>query len=366
MTASADFAEQLRTAPARPGCYLFRDAAGKVLYVGKARDLRRRVQAYRRDGADGRMRFGDLLARARNADFRVTENEKEAILLEDRLVKRHQPPLNVLLKDDKSWMCVRLDTGHPWARIGLARDRGARGEVYGPFGNSGVARRTQRLLQRAFGLRDCSDHTFAHRRRPCLKYDVGLCSGPCVGLVSAPDYQGALQGAREVLQGRVRERVEEERRRMHEASARLEYETARRARDRMRALEDLAAPQNVRLSADRDFDVLGFDVRGHFALLEYREGDWVQTRRGRAPVVEEPAVLSGHLVAAFYREPGREIPPEVLVPALPEEAAALEDWLSDRAGHAVRLHAPVRGQKRALVRLAESNARAQAGAGPAR
>lgn len=355
------FQAALRRAPARPGCYLFYDASGEVLYVGKAKNLRNRVQVYRRDGADGRLRFAELLQHADRAEFRVTDTEVEAVLLEDRLVKLHMPPLNVLLKDDKSFLLVHLDSEHPWPRLGLARKRRrGQGEFYGPYPNGGAARRTKRFLQKAFGLRDCSDHTLANRRRACLKHEVGLCSAPCVGRVSEADYAEAMEGARQVLTGNVNERLRIEEERMADASARMEYEIALRARDRIRALQALAAPQRVRLEAERDFDVLGIDERGHFALLEYRDGDWVGTRHGRVPIVEAPAEMVSELLPALYRG-GAEVPPEILVPALPEDAEAIRSHLRERAGRAVGLHAPARGEKRALVRLAESNARARQG-----
>jgi len=355
------FQQELKLAPDRPGCYLFFDLAGEVLYVGKAKNLRNRVQVYRREGADGRARFAELLQQAERVEFRVTATEMEAVLLEDRLVKLHQPPLNVLLKDDKSFLFVHLDTHHEWPRLGLARKRRAgKGEFFGPYPHAAAARRAKRLLQKAFGLRDCTDHTLNNRRRPCLKHSVGLCSAPCVNRVSPADYTEALDGAREVLAGRVQERLRHEQTRMHEASASMEYEIALRARNRIQALESLAAPQHVRLAADRDFDALGIDERGHFALLEYRDGDWVGTRHGRVPVVDQPAAIVSELVPALYRG-GAEIPPEVLVPALPEEADSIQAWLRERAGHAVKLFAPARGERRALVRLAESNARARRG-----
>ncbi|MCH2101709.1 MAG: GIY-YIG nuclease family protein, partial [Planctomycetes bacterium] len=187
------FQETLRRAPSRPGCYLFYDANSEVLYVGKAKDLRNRVQAYRRSGADGRMRFAELLQRADRAEFRVTDTEIEAILLEDRLIKLHQPPLNVLLKDDKSFLLLHFDKRHPWPRLSFARKRSRKaGEFFGPYPSSGAARRAKRLLQKAFGLRDCSDHTFANRRRACLKHEVGLCSAPCVGKITEGEYREAL------------------------------------------------------------------------------------------------------------------------------------------------------------------------------
>lgn len=355
------FDQALKTAPARPGVYLFRDQSGKVLYIGKAVDLRKRVQVYRREGADGRERMKLLLRDAREAVFRVTDSEKEAILLEDRLVKLHQPPLNVLLKDDKSFLFVHLDTTHGFPRLGLARRRSRKGEYFGPYPNAGAARRAKRLLQGAFELRDCSDHTLANRARPCLKFGIGLCSGPCVGRVTEDAYAASVQGARQVLQGKVQDRLSEERNHMIEASARQDYEIALRARDRIRALEALAEPQKVRLESGTDFDVLGIDERGFFALLQYRDGEWLHTRRGSLPLPESPAAAVSQLLVALYRE-GAELVPEVLVGALPEEAEAMEAWLGERLGQRVRIHAPRRGKKRALVRMAESNARAQSGA----
>ncbi|MCP4093182.1 MAG: excinuclease ABC subunit UvrC [Planctomycetes bacterium] len=358
---SRSFEEQLKTAPARPGVYLFFDLNQKILYIGKAINLRKRVQVYRREGADGRARLKELLRIAHSAEFRVTDSEKEAILLEERLVKLHQPPLNVLLKDDKSFLWVSLDTTHQWPRLGLARKRSSKGEFFGPYPNASAARRAKRLLQGAFGIRDCSDHTLANRSRACLKYGIHMCSAPCVDKVEASDYAAALDGAREVLQGKVKERLHNEQEHMLNASAKQEYEIALRARDRIKALEALAEPQKVRLDADTDFDVLGVDERGYFALLQYRDGEWLHTRKGHLPLAEDPAAAVSQLLVALYRDDA-ELVPEVLVGAMPEEQQGLEQWLSSRAGRKVKLIAPQRGPKRALVRMAESNARAQSGA----
>jgi excinuclease ABC subunit C len=361
MKQEQSFDQQLKTAPAHPGVYLFSDAEERVLYIGKAVHLRNRVQVYRREGADGRVRLKELLRVAHSAEFRVTDSEKEAILLEERLVKLHQPPLNVLLKDDKSFLWVWLDTTHVWPRLSLARRRSKKGEFFGPYPNASAARRAKRLLQGAFGIRDCTDHTLANRSRPCLKHGIHMCSAPCVNKVTPQAYADSLQAAREVLQGKVSRRLELEREHMVQASARQEYEIALRARDRMKALEALAEPQKVRLGADTDFDVLGVDERGYFALLQYRDGEWLHTRKGFLPLTEDPASSVSQLLVALYRDDA-EIVPEVLVGAMPEERIGLEQWLSTRAGRKIKLHAPQRGPKRALVRMAESNARAQSGA----
>ncbi len=361
MTAESRFEKQLKTAPARPGVYLFSDVDERILYIGKAIDLRKRVQVYRREGADGRVRLKELLRVAVEAEFRVTDSEKEAILLEERLVKLHQPPLNVLLKDDKSFLWVWLDTTHQWPRLGLARRRSRKGEFFGPYPNATAARRAKRLLQGAFGIRDCTDHTLANRSRPCLKFGIRMCSAPCVDRISAEDYEAALGGAREVLQGNVRQRLEDERQHMVEASSRQDYEIALRARDRIKALEALSEPQKVRLDSDSDFDVLGVDERGYFALLQYRDGEWLHTRKGFLPLAEDPATAVSQLLVALYRD-GAELVPEILVGAMPEERHGIEEWLTARAKRKVKVLAPQRGPKRALVRMAESNARAQSGA----
>ncbi len=356
----SNFSRDLQQAPARPGVYLFKDAQGKVLYVGKAIHLRKRVQVYRRPGADGRERMKGLLTTATAAEFRVTDNEKEAILLEDRLVKLYQPSLNVLLKDDKSFLYVQLTTDHPFPAVRVARKRGKSGTFFGPYPFAGAARRSKRLLQGAFGLRDCSDHTLRNRARPCLKYGMGLCSAPCVQKIEKEAYARAVESAISVLGGKVDLHLQKEKKKMLEASAVRNYESALRARDRMRALQALAEPQKVRLQKKKDFDVLGLDERGYFALLQYRDGEWLHTRRGSVPFLPSPAETISQLLVALYQH-DEDFVPEILVGALPEEKEGLEACFSQRLGQRVRIFAPQRGAKRALLRMAESNARAQAG-----
>ncbi|MDP6849631.1 MAG: GIY-YIG nuclease family protein [Planctomycetota bacterium] len=255
---SSTFLEQLKCAPLRPGCYLFRDQAGRVLYIGKARLLRNRVQVYRRAGADGRARLSDLLSVAWAAEFFVTDTEKEAVILEERLVKKHQPPLNVLLKDDKSFLHLQLETHKEWPKLSLARHKQkGKGEFFGPYPSAVSARRAKRLLMQAFGLRDCTDHTLNNRSRACLKHSIGMCLGPCVGLVTKEDYAEALDGARDVLTGNVGDRVAEETLAMRNASQSQDYENALRSRNRIQALSALQEKQKVSLNSAEDFDALG-------------------------------------------------------------------------------------------------------------
>ncbi|MCH2111226.1 MAG: excinuclease ABC subunit UvrC [Planctomycetes bacterium] len=335
-----------------------------VLYVGKAIHIRKRVQVYRKQGADGRARMADLLARAHAAEFFVTDTEKEALLLEDRLVKLHHPPLNVLLKDDKSFLHISLDEGHSFPRLSLERKRRSGVTCFGPYPSATSARQAKRLLMRAFGLRDCSDRTFRTRKRPCLKFGLGLCAAPCVQKVDEATYAGFVAQAKSVLGGDVLPRIRIEEKAMKAYSDSEDYEAALRSRERVKALRALAAPQKVRLDPSLDFDVLGIDARGEFALLQYRQGDWLHTRHGRIPIASDRSSEVRQLLAALYRDIGSEIPPLILAPHLPDDLESREAQLSEWSGHKVEIKAPQRGEKRALVRMAESNARARRGESP--
>ncbi|MCX8229823.1 MAG: excinuclease ABC subunit UvrC [Planctomycetota bacterium] len=354
------FLADLQHAPDKPGCYLFFDEHGRVLYVGKAKSIHRRVQVYRKKGADGRQRFHNLLADATSADFRVTSSEKEALLLESNLVKAHQPPLNVLLKDDKSFLYLTLDQSHIYPRIGFARKRRKQGDFFGPYPSASSARQAKRFLKQAFGLRDCSDHTLANRSRPCLQAEVGLCSAPCVGHITQEEYKESVRGAIHVLKGNVEERLRVEATKMKQASERMEYESALRAQTRMTALRALGDPQRVQLDSKRNFDVLGLDERGEFVVLEYRGGTWLHTRHGTIPWAESRETALASLIPALYSAQN-DFPVEILLPSPPDSEETLLSWLHEKAGHRVRFSYPKRGEKKALLRMAESNARARKG-----
>ena len=349
--------ETLKDAPDSPGCYLFMDSDSQVLYVGKAKNIRRRIQAYRRPGADGRRRLAKLWEVAQSVEFRITENEREALLLEDLLIKRFQPPLNVLLKDDKSFLYLTIPSGHEFPPIRLARKASKLGVSFGPYPSARATRETKRLLKLAFGLRDCSDATLANRTRPCLQKEIGLCLGPCVESLDSGAYEAAVQGTKNVLAGKVATIIQKEEVVMAEASSCQEYETALHARNRVRALEKLKDPQRIRATGKGDFDVFGLDVRGALSILEYRGGDWVNTRQGRVPFFQSPShAVEVALLGAYRQEV--DIPPEIVVSHLPESPQSLEAWLANKKGGAVTLICPQKGLRRRLIRLAESNAQA--------
>ncbi|MFM7297833.1 MAG: GIY-YIG nuclease family protein, partial [Planctomycetota bacterium] len=242
--------------PEKPGVYLFRDDAGGVLYVGKARKLKSRLRSYRRPGGDGRLLIRFMEDVAASVETIVTRTEGEALLLEDALIKQHQPPHNIRLKDDKSFRMLRLDN-EEFPRFKFVRERNprldrrgeeqkGRARLFGPFVSSRALRKTLSELHRVVPLRDCPDSVFENRSRPCIKHQIGLCSAPCVGLISREEYAKLVEKAAAVLQGDTDEVEAEIEGRMLAASAELEYERAALWRDRLAALRRTVERQGVR------------------------------------------------------------------------------------------------------------------------
>src|SRR5688572_18243245 len=227
--------------PEKPGVYLFKDAGGAVLYVGKALSLRARLRSYRRPGGDGRLLIRFLGDDAAAVETIVTRTEQEALLLEDALIKQHKPAHNIRLKDDKSFLMLRLDIGESFPRFRYVRahrpERSKHGEaqgrtrLFGPFANSRSLRRTLSDLHRVVPLRDCPDTVFANRSRPCMKHQIGLCSAPCVGLVTREEYAALVARAERILGGDVAELEQELDARMRQASEVRDYERAGQWRD---------------------------------------------------------------------------------------------------------------------------------------
>ncbi|MBM4364527.1 MAG: excinuclease ABC subunit C, partial [Deltaproteobacteria bacterium] len=328
---------KLEGLPASPGCYLFRGAGGEVLYVGKAKSLRSRVRSYFQAGSsDQRVYLPHLLERIVDLETIVTSTEKEAAILENSLVKERQPRFNVKLRDDKEYLTLRLRTSHEWPRLELVRRPEADGARYfGPYHSATAARRTAHLVEKHFQLRTCSDRELASRRRPCLQYQIKRCPAPCVKLVDAGLYADEVRRVELFLAGRHDELTAELERRMAEAAEGLEYELAAMYRDQLRAVAVLREQQRVVAASDRDQAVLGL----------YREGDLVElavleVRGGR--VVEAGSLsqlrtelAEDEIVAAFLRERyGEEgaalLPDELLVPVLPDGAAGVAEWLTER------------------------------------
>jgi len=347
----------------RPGVYLFRDEEGKVLYVGKARDLRARLSSYRRPGGDGRLSIRFLERDAHAVETIVTRTEGEALLLEDALIKQHKPPHNVRLKDDKSFLMLRLDKGERFPRLKLVRAHSpkagkpsGRSRFFGPYASSGDVRRTLADLHRVVPLRDCPDSVLNNRSRPCLKYQIGLCCAPCVDHVTAQEYDGLVERAVRILSGDTAELESDLQRRMEEASARTEYERAAAWRDRLAALRRTVEGQGVRPRDRIDRDVLGLARSGDEAVihrLAFREGRLSESRshRFRSELSEEE--LMHNVLTALYAAGRREVPTEILLPCAPSEP----ELLSTALGGGVRLVSPSGGERAKTLELAGENAR---------
>ncbi|MFM7737115.1 MAG: excinuclease ABC subunit UvrC [Alphaproteobacteria bacterium] len=351
--------EKLGALPSGPGVYLLKDGSGTVIYVGKAKSLRARVASYFR-GGDGRSQVRFLVQRVEDLESLVTRNEKEALLLEDSLIKQYKPRYNVRLKDDKSYVSVKI-TNHDWPRVVVTR-RIVKdgGRYFGPFHSASSVRETIDVIRKTFPLRTCSDAVFRNRTRPCLEYQIKRCLGPCVLPVDRGEYGEHLRAVEMLLEGRdsrLRRTLEE---RMRVASEELRFEEAARLRDQVRAIEKSAQKQQVLSHRGGDEDVFGL----------YREGGSVEAQvlfvRGGRLVGHESfgwadrelpdEEILGALVSQFYRG-DREIPDVILLPIALEDAAAREDILRERRERSVRIIVPLRGDRRRRVELACGNAR---------
>jgi excinuclease ABC subunit C len=368
--------EKLDALPVRPGVYLFRGSDERVLYIGKAKSLRARVRSYFQAGnSDVRMYLPALISQIRDLSTIVTQSEKEATILENSLIKEHQPKFNVKLRDDKEYLSVRIDPTAVWPRLDLVRRPRADGAHYfGPYHSATAARRTLHLVERHFKLRTCTDRELNQRTRPCLKYQIKRCPGPCVLEVDRQQYQLQVQAVEMFLDGRHDALSEVLRARMQKASETQEYEVAAVCRDQLAAVDSVRQTQRV-VSVERiDQDVLGLYREGdlvELSVLQVREGRVVQALSLSNPRLQ---LADQEVVGAYLREAyGADelpdnVPDEILVPTLPEGAEGVAEWLTDkraerarrlgqRSPRAVKILQPARGPRHALLQLAEDNAR---------
>jgi excinuclease ABC subunit C len=349
----------LRRLPHKPGVYRFMDATGKVLYVGKARDLRKRVSSYFRAGIPGG-KTGLLVQQIGAIEVSVTGSEGEALILENNLIKAHRPRFNVLLRDDKSYPFIRMSSEHEYPRLSFYRgSQRIPGRLFGPYPSAGAVRETLNLLQKLFRLRSCEDSFFAHRSRPCLQYQIQRCSGPCVGLISSEDYARDVQHAVRFLEGRSGEVIGELVGRMEDASTRLAFEEAARYRDQIGRLKSVQQ-QFAGAHRDRgDIDVLAVAEQGGLfcvAVMFVRGGRNLGSRTWlprTAPGTDAEEVLSA-FVTQYYDS--RPIPKEILVDRPVVDTELIEAAFSQRMERRVRLRDRVRGERARWLELAADNA----------
>ena len=347
--------------PASPGVYVFRGADGKVLYVGKARSLRNRVRSYFQAGSSDLRAFVSRLERElADIETFVTHTDKEAALLENQLIKSHQPKYNVKLRDDKEFLSLRLDAKRSWPRLEVVRRPKPDGAQYfGPYHSATAARQTLRLVNRYFQLRTCTDAEFRKRSRPCLQHQIKRCPAPCVLRVDQDEYHAQVANVARFLDGRHDELVLDLDERMQGASGELQYERAAIYRDQIRAVERAREEQRVAGVQKSDQDVIGFHREGdqvEVAVLGVRSGRIfsVQTFALRRVAVPNDEMVGAFLVQHYADRPS--LPDEMLVSVTIEMSEALEELLSDNRKRRVRIVEPKRGAKAKLLELARENA----------
>jgi excinuclease ABC subunit C len=350
----------VKTLPGKPGVYRMINAKGNVLYVGKAKDLKKRVSSYIQTGKLPN-RLQRMVAETSGMEFVITHTEAEALLLEANLIKKFFPPYNILLKDGKSFLYLYIQKDHPWPKIG--KHRGPlqpNADYYGPFASADAVEETLTAMHRAFLLRSCTDHVFASRTRPCLQYHIKRCSAPCVRWVTPEDYQTYLSQARAFLQGKSNLIQNELADQMHQFSKIHNYEQAATFRDRIRALTKIQSQQSINIPQLEDTDVLAIHQEAGQSCVQvffFRNGSNYGSgaffpRHDRHETIENIFVA---FIGQFY---AGQIPPKlILVNKSLEERVLLESALSQSAAHSVKIQHPSRGKKKDLVDHAADNAK---------
>jgi excinuclease ABC subunit C len=344
--------------PGRPGVYRMLDSDGQILYVGKARNLKSRVASYFQP-SNVQPKVQALIAKTANMEVTITNSDTEALLLEYNLIKRHRPRFNVVLRDDKSFPYLHLETNHEFPRLNFYRgSRKEPGKYFGPYPSAGAVRDTLQQLQKLFRIRNCDDTYFANRSRPCLQYQIQRCTAPCVGLVSKEHYARDVGAAIKVLEGRNDEVREELGRRMDAAAERLDFEEAAQLRDQLAKLKVIQSQQIVTAGADHDADVIAIAAaNGEYcvALMFVRAGRSLgsTTFFPKAPFADLPEVLAA-FVMQYYLE--RDAPAEIIVEQDFDEMQLLEATLTQRLTHKVRICSSVRGIRARWLEMMHTNA----------
>lgn len=357
-----DLREKAAQLPTQPGVYLYKDEHGNVLYVGKAKNLRSRVRSYFSDDRLADVKTDTLLALARDIDYILVDNEKEALALENNLIKQWKPRFNVLLRDDKTYPYIKL-TAEPWPRVYVTRRLLKDGSTYyGPYFPGNLAHRLVDFIHRHFKIPSCKVDLTRPRPQPCLQYHIGRCHGPCVqGLANETEYRHAVQAVRLFLEGRRRDLAAQLRARMQEAAEAMEFERAAALRDLLATIEELEERQKMAAAEGEDTDVFGIYAEPPLVAVNV-----FHMRRGRVVDRREffwedqheysPAEFLSALLKQYYLNQDY-VPARIHVPVDFEDREALEELLSERRGRKVEIHTPQRGPKREMLALAETNAR---------
>jgi excinuclease ABC subunit C len=349
----------LRGLTHRPGVYRMLDAKHKVIYVGKARDLKKRVSTYFHR-AHASPKTEAMMAQVARVEVTVVNTEAEALVLEYNLIKQHKPRFNVLLRDDKSYPYIHASTDHAFPRLRFHRGaRKGKGRYFGPYPGTRAVRQTLNELQKLFLIRNCEDSFFSNRTRPCLQYQIKRCTAPCVGIVDEDQYRKDIDAAIQFLEGRNDAVVNTFVERMDKAAAAQEYEQAARYRDRIARLKTVEAKQLVKRGDRKDLDVLGFASNGAIhctTVMFIRNGSVIGSRDyfPKLPGETDKARLLNGFVSQYYL--GRDAPAEIILDTEIGDAPVLEQELTARAGHKVALRTRVRGDRARWLEMARTNA----------
>jgi excinuclease ABC subunit C len=350
--------------PLKPGVYIMKGPQQEVLYVGKANQLRLRIKQYFIPGRDGRVMVPFLISKVEEIDTIVVNSEKEALLLENNLIKQYKPKYNALLKDDKTYIALKINIRHPWPMVSLVRYRGKPkpdGLYFGPYTSAFAARNTLDLIQRIFPLRQCSDQELLRRTRPCILYDMKRCIAPCVNKCTKEEYDQFVEGAIKFLKGQDKEVLKDLYKELERQAETLEFEKADEILQTIRQIEKTIESQKVDKPLGEDADAFGIFRQGDEAVLcqlLFRSGKLVGSRTHNFSQIaqDDHELLESFLVQNYDEQ--AELPHEILLPAEVEAPETIADIISSNRKRKVRIYLPQRGDKKAMVEMAVANAEA--------
>lgn len=365
-----DLIEKIRTLPAQPGVYMYKNAAGEVIYVGKAKSLRHRVRSYFQEGVgEANAKTGSLLRAAVDVEYIVVGNEKEALALENNLIKKKQPRFNILLRDDKTYPYIKLTMGERFPRVYVTRRLKKDGsEYYGPYFPGNLAYRIVDLIHRSFLVPSCKVDLTRYHPRPCLQFYIKRCLGPCVEALTTPEaYQEAVRDVKLLLEGRQTDLSRSLKERMAQAAEQQEYERAARYRDLLSTVDQLHEKQRMAAVEGDDMDVFGYHLENRMVavnmfhmrggkVLDRREFFWEDLPQPSPEEAFTPEEFFSALLKQVYLDQ-QYVPRTVLVPVEFEDREPLEEMLSEKRGSRVEIVAPQRGEKRSLIDLVSQNAK---------
>jgi len=354
--------EQLKTVPAKPGVYLFKDNQGKVIYVGKASSLRNRLRTYFSSGTNLSSKLEQMVARISDFETVITDSEQEALILECNLIKKYRPSYNVQLKDDKTFPYLKIDVKSDWPGIHITRRFHKNGDRYfGPFASASSLRQTLRLIKKIFPFRSCNKAITGKDVKPCLDYHINRCLGPCIGAVSKEDYQEVINQVVLFLEGKQELILRELKNKMKKASQQLQFEKAALLRDQIQAIEDVIEGQRIAITVKGDHDAIALAQTRDLAYVEIF---FIRSNKliGRDYILldgirdEAPSQIMTSFIKQYYAS-ASSIPPLILLQYPIEEPQVITGWLANQRGAPVKLHVPRQGSKKQLMDIVVENAR---------